>query len=652
MPNGLVWLIFLLPLASFAVISLLIRLLGRRNLSGHISIGATLVSFLLSLWALLSLLSAPADGLAVPGFNWLVIEGGITIQFGLIMDSLTAVMLIVVTLVSLMVQLYSQGYMHGDPDYHRYFAFISLFTASMLGLLLADNLLLMFVFWELVGLCSYLLIGIWFHRPAAAAAAKKAFIVTRIGDFGFLAAILLLFSQTGTLDIAQLHALAAAGILAGAVLTWAAIGIFLGAVGKSAQFPLHVWLPDAMEGPTPVSALIHAATMVAAGVFLVARMFPLFEHSPQALLTVAIIGGFTAVFAATMALVMTDIKRVLAYSTISQLGYMMLGLGVGGVAIGIFHLFNHAFFKALLFLGAGSVNHATGTFDIRRMGGLRRIMPWTYATFLIASLSIAGIWPLAGFWSKDEILASSLENQPVLFYLALLTVFMTAFYMFRVVFLTFGGRYRGDGRPHESPSVMVTPMVVLAVLAVGSGWINVTGGFSQFLGHGETSGFAQGFFGILAHPLPWLSLLMAGAGILLAYAIYSARWLSAERISRLFAPLHTIFSRKYWIDELYENVIARLVLFNGLFRGFQLFDSRVIDDGINGLFIERGVVRLLFSGLKSFDEKGIDGTVDGVADTIITSSDLARKAQTGQLQLYGMFIVLGILAIVLLAYFL
>ena len=352
-----------------------------------------------------------------------------------------------------------------------------------------------------------------------------------------------------------------------------------------------------------------------------------------------------------MALVMTDIKRVLAYSTISQLGYMMLGLGVGGVAIGIFHLFNHAFFKALLFLGAGSVNHATGTFDMRRMGGLRRVMPWTYATFLIASLSIAGIWPLAGFWSKDEILASSLENQPVLFYLALLTVFMTAFYMFRVVFLTFGGGYRGDGKPHESPSVMVTPMVVLAVLAVGSGWINVSGGFSQFLGHGETSGFIQGFFGILAHPLPWLSLLMAGSGILLAYAIYSARWLSAERISRLFAPLHTIFSRKYWIDELYENVIARMVLLNGLFRGFQLFDSRIIDGGI-GLFIERGVVRFLFSKLKSFDEKGIDGTVDAVADTIIASGGLARKAQTGQLQLYGMFIVLGILAIVLLAYFL
>ena len=621
MPYEIVWLIFLLPLFAFVVIALVTRFLSKPRLSGYISIGAVSVSMGLSIWALLCLLSAPGQELPVPSFSWLVVEGGITVQFGLIMDSLTAVMLIVVTVVSLMVQIYSLGYMHGDPGYHRYYAFMSLFTASMLGLVLADNLLLMFIFWELVGLCSYLLIGFWFHRPAAANAAKKAFIVTRVGDFGFLAAILLLFSQTGTLDIAQLHGLAVAGTLAGTVLTWAAIGIFLGAVGKSAQFPLHVWLPDAMEGPTPVSALIHAATMVAAGVFLVARMYPLFEHSPEALLTVAFIGGFTAIFAATMALVMTDIKRVLAYSTISQLGYMMLGLGVGGIAIGIFHLFNHAFFKALLFLGAGSVNHATGTFDIRRMGGLRKLMPWTYATFLIASLSIIGIWPLAGFWSKEEILASSLENQPVLFCLALITVFMTAFYMFRVVFLTFGGRYQGSAQAHESPSVMVVPMVVLAVFAVGSGWFNVTGGFSQFLGHGETNGFVQGFFGVFAHPLTWLSLLMAGAGILLAYAVYSAKWLSAKRIRSLFTPLHILFSRKYWFDELYGNLIARIALLGGL-----------------------------FAGLKFFDIRGVDGAVNGVADTTVATSRIIRKTQTGQLQLYGMFIILGVIAIILALY--
>ncbi len=426
------WLIFLLPIFSFIIISVFIRPFVRpeSKVAGYITITALIGSLALSIWALTEVLAAPHHVLEMNPIEWLVV-GNLTINIGMMMDSLTAVMLIVVTVVSLMVQIYSQGYMKGDPGYHRYYAFMSLFTASMLGLVLADNLLQMFVFWEMVGLCSYLLIGFWFHRPAAANAAKKAFIVTRIGDFGFLAAILVLFFNTGTFDIGELHGLAVAGTLAGATLTWAAIGIFSGAMGKSAQFPLHVWLPDAMEGPTPVSALIHAATMVAAGVFLVARTFPLFAHSVEALTTVAIIGGFTAIFAASMGLVMNDIKRVLAYSTISQLGYMMLGLGAGGVAIGIFHLFNHAFFKALLFLGAGSVNHATGTFDMRQMGGLRKIMPWTYATFLIASLSLAGIWPLAGFWSKDEILISSLDKQPILFYLAMITVFMTAFYMFR-----------------------------------------------------------------------------------------------------------------------------------------------------------------------------------------------------------------------------
>ncbi|MCL0057859.1 NADH-quinone oxidoreductase subunit L, partial [Dehalococcoidales bacterium] len=378
MPYQLVWLIFLLPVFSFIIISFILRPFFKHQpkLSGYTTIASLLGSFGLSIWALISVLAIPERELLIPDISWVVIEGEITIHLGLIVDSLTVVMLIVITVVSLMVQIYSLGYMRGDPGYHRYFAFMSLFTASMLGLVMADNLLLLFVFWELVGLCSYLLIGFWFHRPAAAAAAKKAFIITRLGDFGFLVAILALFLHTGTFDIAELHRLAITGALAGTTLTWVAIGIFAGAVGKSAQFPLHTWLPDAMEGPTPVSALIHAATMVAAGVFLVARMYPLFAHSAEALTIVAIIGGVTALFAATMGLVMTDIKRVLAYSTVSQLGYMMLGLGVGGIAIGIIHLFNHAFFKALLFLGAGSVNHATGTFDIREMGGLRRVMPW------------------------------------------------------------------------------------------------------------------------------------------------------------------------------------------------------------------------------------------------------------------------------------
>ncbi|MCD6299892.1 MAG: NADH-quinone oxidoreductase subunit L [Dehalococcoidales bacterium] len=623
MPYQLIWLILLLPLLSFGITSLFIRPFLSRSprLSGYITIASILGSLILSVWALLEVMAAPNHELPIPDISWVVIEGGVTIHLGLMMDSLTAVMLIVVTVVSLMVQIYSQGYMHGDPGYHRYFAFMSLFTGSMLGLVLADNLLFLYVFWELVGLCSYLLIGFWFHKPSARNAATKAFLVTRLGDFGFLVAILSLYFNAGTFDIAELHSLAIAGTLGGAVLTWAAIGIFSGAVGKSAQFPLHVWLPDAMEGPTPVSALIHAATMVAAGVFLVARTYPLFAHSVEAVTTVAVIGGFTAIFAASMGLVMTDIKRVLAYSTISQLGYMMLGLGTGGVAIGIFHLFNHAFFKALLFLGAGSVNHATGTFDMRQMGGLRRVMPWTYATFVIASLSIAGIWPLSGFWSKDEILASSLAAQPVLFVLAMLTVFMTAFYMFRVVFLTFGGEYRGEGKPHESASVMVVPMVILAILAVVSGFWNVTGGFSQLFGHGETHSFARGFFGILAHPLPWISLILAGLGILLAYAMYSAKKISAERIGSMFKPLYTLFYRKYWFDELYEKVFVGKALINGF-----------------------------FAGLQQFDNNGVDGAVNGIANATIAVGRAVRRAQTGQLQLYGLFIGIGVLAIVLCVY--
>jgi len=641
------WLIFLLPVFSFIIISLFVKpfVKPESRVAGYITITAIGASLVLSIWTLTAVMAAPHHEIAVPDISWLAL-GNLNIHLGLIVDSLTAVMLVVVTTVSLMVQIYSLGYMahyveHNDGTYTRYYAWMSLFTASMLGVILSDSLLLIFVFWEMVGLCSYLLIGFWFHRPSAANAAKKAFIVTRLGDFGFLAAILLLFANTGTFDIAELHELAVAGVLAGTVLTWAAIGIFSGAVGKSAQFPLHVWLPDAMEGPTPVSALIHAATMVAAGVFLVARTLPIFIHSIEAVTTVAIIGGVTAIFAASMGLVMTDIKRVIAYSTISQLGYMMLGLGAAGigiangghitleaakaaVAIGIFHLFNHAFFKALLFLGAGSVNHATGTFDMRLMGGLRKVMPWTYATFLTAALSLAGIWPLSGFWSKDEILAISLEHQPVLFVLALITVFMTAFYIFRVLFLTFGGEYRGGdpeahGHPHESPPVMVMPMVVLAVLAVVSGFWNAAGQFNAFMGQHEAHGY--GFFGVLTHSLPWISLIVAGSGILLAYAIYSAKWLSAERIGSIFKPLYTLFLRKYFFDELYENIIVKLALVKGF-----------------------------FAGLEQIDTHGVDGTVNGVANGAIAGGRAIRQAQTGQLQLYGLFIGIGILAIVICLY--
>jgi NADH-quinone oxidoreductase subunit L len=647
MPYQLIWLIFFLPVLSFVIISLFIRPLvkAESRVAGYITITALFGCLGLSIWTLVAVMGSPHHELDVPQISWIVING-FSFNVGIMVDSLTAVMLVVVSTVSLMVQIYSQGYMNGDPGYHRYYAWMSLFTASMLGLVMASSLLFAFIFWEMVGLCSYLLIGFWFHKPSAADAAKKAFIVTRLGDFGFLAGILLLYKTTGTLDIAELHHLAITGALAGTTLTWAAIGIFSGAVGKSAQFPLHVWLPDAMEGPTPVSALIHAATMVAAGVFLVARTLPLFVNSIEAMTTVAIIGGFTAIFAASMGLVMTDIKRVIAYSTISQLGYMMLGLGAAGLglihqghitleaakaaaAIGIFHLFNHAFFKALLFLGAGSVNHATGTFDMRLMGGLRKVMPWTYATFLIGSLSLAGIWPLAGFWSKDEILISAMGNQPFLFVLVMITVFMTAFYIFRVVFMTFAGEYRGgspeahDAHPHESPPVMVAPMVVLAILAVVGGLWNVTGHFSAFMGHGETKGFVEGFFGIFTHGLPWISLMLAGSGILLAYAMYSARWISPERIGAMFKPFYTLFFRKYWFDELYENVFVKTVLLKGLFAGFQVIDR-----------------------------DGVDGAVNGVANTAVATGRIIRRAQTGQLQLYGLIMGIGIVVIVLAIYYL
>jgi len=654
MPEQFVWLIFLLPLLSFAVIALVIKpfFKAKIRLSGYTAIAAIGASALLSLWALTDVMAADHHIVEMSSFEWLSIGQALNINVGIILDPLTVIMLVVITSVSLMVQIYSQGYMQGDPGYQRYYAYMSLFTTSMLGLVLVDNLLLMFVFWELVGLCSYLLIGFWFQKPSAANAAKKAFIVTRVGDFGFLAAIVLLLKETGTLEVAQLNGMAELGLIGATVLTLSGLGIFLGAMGKSAQFPLHVWLPDAMEGPTPVSALIHAATMVAAGVFLVARTYPIFAASETVMTTVGIIGAITCIFAASIGLVMNDIKRVLAYSTISQLGYMMLGLATGGVAVGMFHLLNHAFFKSLLFLGSGNVNHATGTFDMRKMGGLKKIMPWTYRTFLIASISMAGIWPLSGFWSKDEILATAWHEQPLLFWLALITVFMTAFYIFRVIFMTFHGEYRGEGHPHESPRVMIAPLIFLAMLAVFSGLVNVNGGFGSFMGHGETKGFLEGFFGIFGHWLTWVSLGMAGGGIFMAYAVYQKNWISAKKLGRTFAPLYKLFSRKYWMDELYEDVITRFLLFKGAFKGLYLFDTHVVDGGINGLLIENALMKRLFPGMRKTDDKVVDGAVNAIADGTVAIGDKARKSWTGQLQLYGMFFAIGVVVIIASVYLL
>jgi len=655
------FIIFLLPVFSLVFISLVLRPFfnDRPKLSGYTLIGCLAAALGLSIWVFASYEQFPIEAAE----KWVVV-GDFEVSLGFIADRLTAIMLIVVTGVSLMVQIYSQGYMHGDSGYHRYFAFMSLFTASMLGLVMASSLLLVYVFWEGVGLGSYLLIGFWFHKPSAAAAAKKAFVVTRFGDFGFLIGILIIYFTQGTFNIAELNAMATAGILGGTTFTLAMLGIFSGAVGKSAQFPLHTWLPDAMEGPTPVSSLIHAATMVAAGVYLVARTLPMFASSEFAIMFVAVIGGVTAIFAASMGLVMNDIKRVLAYSTISQLGYMMLGLGavgVGianggledahghhlameaaiwvGVSVGIFHLFTHAFFKCLLFLGAGSVNHSTGTFDIRRMGGLRKYMPWTFGVFLIGSLSLAGIWPFAGFWSKDMIVLQSWEHTPILFWLAMITVFMTAFYMFRVIFITFGSEYRGGepenlhgahgdgehnhGEPHESPLVMVFPMVMLALMAIGCGWGFWGEGAAKFMG--QEGLHAHGFFDIFTkvsdEAMPLIALIVALSGIGLAYLMYSSKKIPAETVGKVFAPLYTLFSRKYYMDELYEQFLVVRILQNGLFRLIELFDTYIVD-----------------------------GTVNAVGKLPVVFGSVFRRVQTGQLQAYGLAIIFGVLVIMLVWY--
>ncbi len=663
-----VWLTLFVPLASFVVIGFVVWPIAylrsgsesgdgsdqRDSVGGSagiLTIVGVATAFVASLWALASTIANHGHVEFEP-HTWLVV-GAFEFNVGILLDPLTAVMLVVVTGVSLMIQIYSVGYMSEEDNrgYARYFAYMSLFTASMVGLVLASNVIQVFVFWELVGLCSYLLIGFWYTRPSAANAAKKAFIVTRVGDFGFLLAILYLFFQQDTLateglnglEILDLYKAVEVGLISGGVATWIAAGIFAGAVGKSGQFPLHTWLPDAMEGPTPVSALIHAATMVAAGVFLVARFFPLFQASPEMMATVAIVGGFTAIFAASMGLVMNDIKRVLAYSTVSQLGYMMLALGVGAYAFAIFHLFTHAFFKALLFLGSGSVNHASGTFDMRYMGGLRRYMPWTYFTFLIGSLALAGIFPTAGFWSKDEILANALHAGSavgiIVYILGIVAVFMTAFYMFRALFMTFDGSFRGGAESeaddaqdeeelhlghvslHESPRVMVVPMAVLAVLAVIIGFVAnpltdlgvvPIHWFAHFMGEGPVDVHIPDFDIILAA----VSSIVAVGGILTAYMMYYRGDWSPDAVGERFKTAYTVLSNKYYFDELYEDFLVRKVFYNGTARILDWADKNVVDRIVNII-------------------GWLGANVGGAL----------RQLQTGQLQQYGAAISIGILVI-------
>ena len=510
------------------------------------------------------------------------IDQRVRLTWGYIIDPLTVAMLGLATFVALMVQIYSLGYMKGDPRFDWYYAFHALFIASMLTLVLADNFLLLYVAWELVGLCSYLLIGFWFENPGPREAAKKAFIVTRIGDVGLLIGILLLWREVGSFSMTDAFAAAQSGAMSGGVATVAALLLFMGAMGKSAQFPLHTWLPDAMEGPTPVSALIHAATMVAAGVYLVARAFPIFEASGDALLVVAVIGLITALGAATIALVSTDLKRILAYSTISHLGLMMLSLGALGYTAAIFHLLAHGFSKALLFLGAGSVMHGTDELDIRKMGGLRKAMPATAILFSIGALSLGGIPVLAGFWSKDEILIAVNGNlNPVFLILTLLTALLSALYMARAMFVVFYGKAGEVVRhAHESPLTMTVTMGLLGILAVFFGfmafnWPGSYGGFGTFLFYDHKEGF---------HFVWWLAALstaLAAAAFAVAYLVYVKGSWSPEGVKGRWAGLLRVVENKYYIDEAYQWVIDRVVL---VVSGFIAWlDRAVVNDvGVNG----------------------------------------------------------------------
>lgn len=634
------WLIPLLPLAA----AFAIAVWGPRwrEGGGWVAVAASSASFLFSFFTVLRILSQEEP--FERSYTWFQ-AGAFRFELGFFLDNLTALMLIVVSFVGTLVVIYSIAYMGAEGQRKpRYYAEISLFIGVMLGLVLANNYLLLYVFWELVGLCSYLLIGYWYERKAASRAALKAFLVTRFGDTFFLIGLILLLLNFGSLNFRELFALQ---ISKGAFLLFIInLFIFLGAVGKSAQFPLHDWLPDAMEGPTTVSALIHAATMVKAGVYLVARSFPLLIQTPEVLLIIAFIGGFTALFAATQALVNNDIKRVMAFSTVSQIGYMMLGLGTGGYAFalglqaagytaGLFHLMNHAFFKALLFLGAGSVMHAMGTTDMRQMGGLFAHMKITSITMLIGSLALAGVPPFSGFWSKDQVLGTVFQAQAqhnVFLWLWLFgqaTVLMTAFYTFRMWYMTFGGEprqfassqarklasEREHKAPHESPPIMTVPLILLAVLSLTSGFA-IFGGFGDLIRYGEYQAPtpAELLHEILTSSSAYLALLLALSGIASAYGIYQRLWLNlseySTRIGRFF---HQLLDRRYYSDEIYT------ALAHGAVYSFSL-------------------------ALDVFDRYIVDGLVNGVAFAFKGFGGALRRVHSGYATDYAVWIMAGVVA--------
>jgi NADH-quinone oxidoreductase subunit L len=615
-----------LPALVFLVLVLTGRLLKEN--AQYVAILGVTISLVFSVFALLFVAGiVPGGGVPIEfSVNWIDLGQGGSFPMGVYIDGLAAVMLVVVSFVSLMIQLYSGAFMEGDKRFAWYYALLNLFTASMLGLVLAPNFIELYVFWELVGLCSYLLVGHWFEKPSARDAAVKAFVVTRIGDAALFVGIIIFWATTGSTAFTDISEAAQAGFIGGSLFTTAVILVFMGAVGKSAQFPLHVWLPDAMEGPTPVSALIHAATMVAAGVYLVARTYDIFVQSPTAMLVVAYIGGFTAFMAATMALVKKDIKRVIAYSTVSQLGYMMLGLGLGSYTAGVFHLYNHAFFKALLFLCAGSIIYAMDSYNLFDMGGLRRRMPITFWTMLIAGLSLSGIWPFAGFWSKDAILAFAYdEHYYLLFGMALLTVFLTAFYIFRAIFLAFTGEPRTEPAREaaESPGIMTGPMMILAFFAIVSGWVGIPEGFGlpvrdYFSGFVHPSEFAAATLGHTAHAFSFVlggvSATVGLLGIGLAYTLYVAKPEWAGELAARFSWLHTFLDKGWYFDALYSATFVRFAMWLG-------------------------------GATRRFDGNVIGGLVGGVGRGTLGTGGLLQRLQNGAVQSYALFILLSVLII-------
>lgn len=636
--------IVLFPLVGFAINGLVPAGRVGEKVSGVIGSGAVGLSFVLSAAMFLELLGNPVDQrlYIVRLFEWIA-AGSMNLSVGYQVDQLSTLMTLIITGVGFLIHVYSMGYMHGDPGFSRFFAYLNLFIFMMLNLVLAENFLLMFLGWEGVGLCSFLLIGFWHDRkfdtggysPGTATttdAAKKAFVVNRIGDFGFLVAMFMLFSAFGSLNFLDIFSRAPHLFSTGdTTIVLITLLLFLGATGKSAQIPLFVWLPDAMAGPTPVSALIHAATMVTAGVYMVARCSVLFALAPTTLFVVAVIGLATAFMAASIGIVQNDIKKVLAYSTVSQLGYLFLGLGVGAFSGGLFHVMTHAFFKALLFLGAGSVIHAMhGEQDIQKMGGLRGHLPWTHKTFLVGALAIAGIPPLAGFFSKDEILWHSFLHGSLLFWVVGWVVAgITAFYMFRLFFLVFEGesRWVSGVHPHESPKTMTVPLVLLAFLSVAGGWVGIPaslGGVNLFERWLEPV-FEPALQIIASHQneshateyiLMVLSVVIAVSSILLARMIYLKRTDLSSNIAAKFQFLHKILANKYYVDELYDAAVV--------------------------LPVVRTSNKLLW---KVFDIRIIDGAVNGTARLMNWMADVLRRLQGGVVQGYALAFVMGIVII-------